>query len=94
MSVDAVLAAARFGSSIASEHICNELLATTAWAEFKLIDQEGPIPNERFVLTDPNGKKHTGKVDDEGNARVEQIPMGRCKVEFPDLGYSVEVATT
>ena len=93
MSVDAVLAAARFGSSIASEHICNELLATTAWVEFKLVDQEGPISNERFVLTDSSGKKHTGKVDDEGNARVEQIPMGRCKVEFPDVGYSVEVAT-
>jgi type VI secretion system secreted protein VgrG len=94
MSVDSTLAAARFGSSIASEQILSELVAIKSWVEFKLLDQDGPIPGERFVLTDSSGEKHTGKVDDEGTARLEKIPIGRCKVEFPDLGYLLEVATT
>jgi type VI secretion system secreted protein VgrG len=94
MSVDAALAAARFGSLIASEQVLSELVASKAWVEFKLVDHDGPLPGERFVLTDSSGGKHPGKVDDEGNARLEQIPAGRCKVEFPDLGYSMEVATT
>jgi type VI secretion system secreted protein VgrG len=93
MSVDAALAAARFGSQMASEQILSELVASKAWVEFKLVDHDGPIAGERFVLTDSSGGEHPGKVDDEGNARLEQIPTGRCKVEFPDLGYSIEVAT-
>jgi type VI secretion system secreted protein VgrG len=91
ISVDTTLAAARFGSSIASERILRELVASKTWVEFTLVDQDGPIPGEYFVLTDPSGGKHTGKVNDEGHARLEQIPPGRCKVEFPNLGYSMEI---
>lgn len=94
MNVDAAMAAARFGSLVASEQVLTELMTSQAWVEFKLINQDGPIPGERFVLTDSSGGKHTGKVDDEGNARLEQIPAGHCKVEFPDLSYSIDVATT
>ncbi len=94
ISVDTTLAAARFGSSIASEQILSELVEDKSWVEFRLVDHDGPIPGEHFVLTDPSGGKHTGKVNDEGHARLEQIPLGRCKVEFPNLGYSIEVAAT
>jgi type VI secretion system secreted protein VgrG len=62
-----------------------------AWVEFELIDQDGPIPGERYVLTDPGGTRHCGNVNELGTARVKQVPAGRCKVEFPDLNYSIEV---
>jgi type VI secretion system secreted protein VgrG len=65
-----------------------------AWVEFELIDQDGPIPGERFVLTDPGGAQHYGNVNERGGARIERLPAGRCKVEFPDLSYSIEVETT
>ncbi|SFD89451.1 type VI secretion system Vgr family protein [Massilia yuzhufengensis] len=56
-----------------------------AWVEFELVDQDGPIPGERFVLTDPGGAQHCGNVNERGGARIERLPAGRCKVEFPDL---------
>jgi len=94
MDVDTAMSAARFGSLIVSEQALSELTENKGWVEFKLVNQDGPIPLERFMLTDPSGVKHTGNVDVDGSARIEQIPTGRCKVEFPDLGYSIEVATT
>ena len=78
----------------------NELIAVLAteilqsqksWVEIKLVDQEGPIPRQRYVLTDPSGVKHTGCVDEQGNARIDQLTAGRCNVEFPDLDHSIEV---
>lgn len=94
MSIDAAMGAARLGSSLAAEQGLRELADSKAWVEFKLINPDGPIPGERYVLTDPGGRKHTGNVDDNGIARIEQIPVGRCHVEFPDLGYSIDVGTT
>jgi type VI secretion system secreted protein VgrG len=91
MSVNATIAAARHGSSISAEQILHDLTENDSWIEFTLVDQNGPLRGERYVLTDPNGKKITGKVDKEGIARIEKITAGRCKVEFPDLGYTIEV---
>jgi type VI secretion system secreted protein VgrG len=92
MSVGMTAAAARYGSSIATEQTLGELTESNSWVEFELIDQNGPIAGERYVLTDPTGKEHAGTVDGRGVARIDQIPPGRCKVEFPELGYSMEVS--
>jgi type VI secretion system secreted protein VgrG len=92
MSVGATSAAARHGSLITTEQILSELVESNSWVEFKLVDQNGPIASERYVLTDPTGKEHAGTVDGQGMARIDQLPPGRCKVEFPDLGYSMEVS--
>jgi type VI secretion system secreted protein VgrG len=93
MSANATIAAARHGSSISSEQTLHELIESDSWVEFKLVDQNGPLKGERYVLTDPSGKKITGKVDKDGAAHIEKIAAGRCKVEFPDLGYSMEVSS-
>ncbi|MDN4053305.1 type VI secretion system tip protein TssI/VgrG [Massilia sp. YIM B02763] len=87
-SVSSALAASTAGqNAVTSEN-------GEAWVEFELVDQDGPIPGERFVLTDPGGTQHCGNVNDRGGARIERLPAGRCKVEFPDLSYSIEVETT
>lgn len=91
MGVDTISTAARHGTSVATEQILNDLIESDSWVEFKLVDHNGPIADERYVLTDPTGKEHDGTVDRKGTARIDQIPPGRCKVEFPDLGYSMEV---
>jgi type VI secretion system secreted protein VgrG len=92
MSVSVTAAAARYGSSFATEQTLVELTESNSWVEFELVDQNGPIAGERYVLTDPTGKEHAGTVDGQGMARIDQIPPGRCKVEFPELGYSMEVS--
>ncbi|UVW28003.1 type VI secretion system Vgr family protein [Massilia sp. H6] len=93
MNVAAAMAAARFGSSTASEQTLSDLTDSLTWVEFKLVNESGPIPNESYVLTDPGGTQHTGNVDDQGRARIDQIPAGQCKIEFPNLGYSYEAST-
>jgi type VI secretion system secreted protein VgrG len=70
------------------------LTESKSWVEFELINDTGPVPRARYVLTDPNGETHTGSVDNNGRARIEQIPAGRCKVEFPDLACSAEIINT
>jgi type VI secretion system secreted protein VgrG len=94
LSVNNALIAANIETMIQTGQSPKELAENSAWVEFKLVNADGPIPSEKYILTDPNGSKHTGNVDDQGAARIERIPAGRCKVEFPELGYSVEVGTT
>jgi type VI secretion system secreted protein VgrG len=94
LSVNNALTAANIGTLIAPGQLPKELVESSAWVEFKLVNADGPIPSEKYILTDPDGGKHTGNVDDQGGARIDRIPSGRCKVEFPNLSYSVEVGTT
>jgi type VI secretion system secreted protein VgrG len=94
MNVAVSIAAAKFGSSLAAEQMLSDLTDSVTWVEFKLVDETGPIANESYVLTDPAGNKHTGNVDRQGGARIEDIPAGHCKIEFPNLGYSLEVPTS
>ncbi len=93
MSVAASMAAAKFGPSTASEQTLSDLTDSLTWVEFKLINESGPIPNEAYILTDPGGTQHSGNVDDQGGARIDQIPAGQCKIAFPNLGYSYEAPT-
>jgi type VI secretion system secreted protein VgrG len=69
----------------------NELLNEQSWVEFSLSDGDDPLAGQKFILFDPEGKQHTGVVDARGLARITKIKLGRCTVEFPDLGYMMEV---
>lgn len=68
-----------------TDQVFGDLLGETTWVEFTLMDLAGPIPSERYVLTDPSGRIHTGIVDQAGYARLENILRGRSMLEFPDL---------
>ncbi|MGF6273983.1 type VI secretion system secreted protein VgrG [Massilia sp. UYP11] len=94
MNVAIPITAAKFGSSLAAEQMLSDLTESLTWVEFKLVDETGPIPNEAYVLTDPSGNKHVGNVNEQGGARVEAIPAGHCKIEFPNLGSTLEVPTS
>lgn len=69
----------------------DRLLNEESWVEFRITDGNKPLPGQKFLLSDPEGKRHSGLVDSEGFARVSQIKSGQCTVEFPDIGYKVEV---
>jgi len=62
------------------------LLEFKDWIEIELIDGAGqPIGGEKYILYLPDGQKRQGNLDENGYARVEKIPPGKCTLEFPNL---------
>ncbi|MFA9216645.1 MAG: type VI secretion system Vgr family protein [Sphingomonadaceae bacterium] len=69
----------------------DKLLNEDSWIEFCLTDGDKPLAGQRFLLSDPEGRQHTGSVDSNGVARVSKIKQGKCTVTLPDIGYDTEV---
>ncbi len=61
------------------------------WLDLRLTDKGEPLPNQRYVVTDPAGRVHEGTLDANAYARVSPVKRGPCRVDFPDLGYSTVV---
>src|SRR6266446_2424882 len=57
------------------------------WIAIKLEDEEGkPVPGEQYRITLPDGETLAeGSLDEKGEAKVENIDAGNCKVTFPNL---------
>ena len=43
------------------------------------------MPGERYRIELPDGSTAEGTLDEKGQARVEGIEPGNCKITFPDL---------
>jgi hypothetical protein len=57
-----------------------------SWVEIKLVDEQGhPVPGEKYCITVPDGTAVEGSLNDNGEARVEGIDPGNCKITFPEL---------
>ncbi len=56
-----------------------------SWIEIELLDQnKKPVPGEPYRVTLPDGQTLAeGTLDDKGQARVEGLDPGTCKVTFP-----------
>ena len=66
----------------APRHIAQEL----GWIEIELRDEQDPpqpLAGEPYVVICSDGSKHEGELDDQGQARLEEIPLGECQVWFP-----------
>ncbi|MCX6827050.1 MAG: hypothetical protein NTV06_07290, partial [candidate division Zixibacteria bacterium] len=51
-----------------------------------LKDENGnPIPNEEYVVYLSNGEIRKGKLDKNGEAIEKNIPIKKCRVEFPNM---------
>lgn len=58
----------------------------TDWVEIVLVGEDGsPVPDERYVVTLPDGEERTGRLDAQGRARIEGIGKGECQVTLPRL---------
>jgi hypothetical protein len=55
------------------------------WIQVQLVDESGqPVPGERYRVETPNGSVAEGSLDAKGQARIEGLEPGTCKVSFPD----------
>lgn len=60
-----------------------------AWIEVELLDADGTgVPQEPYRITDADGTKHEGELDHKGRVKIEKIPHGPCRIEFPDRDQS------
>ncbi len=48
-------------------------------------DRDAPVPNAKFEVVDASGRRYAGVLDDRGEARLDALPPGNCKVSFPEL---------
>lgn len=61
------------------------LLEFRDWIGIELIDEnDNPVANEDYILFLPNGEVRKGKLDANGLKREENIPPGKCQIEFPN----------
>jgi hypothetical protein len=60
--------------------------AELTWIEARLLDADGTgIANQRCVVVAPDGQRHEAYTDSLGTARIDGIPVGSCKILYPDL---------
>jgi type VI secretion system secreted protein VgrG len=58
----------------------------TAWVGIKLSDEFGqPVAGEPFKITLPDNSVFEGTLDNKGEAKVEGIDPGNCKITFTNL---------
>ena len=56
------------------------------WVEIELLDEQGkPVPDEMYHIELPDGSSVDGTLDAKGQARLEGIDPGNCKITFPNI---------
>lgn len=64
---------------------------TSAWLDIELVDDAAParpVAGERYVVVCRDGSRREGQLDDQGQAQVDGLPPGECRVLFPDRDAS------
>lgn len=73
-----------FRIKVAEVYGDSELLKFTDCFEIKLVDYDGnPVKNIDYELYLPNGEMKKGKLDEDGYAKIEDVPPGKYEVKFP-----------
>ena len=61
------------------------LLKFKDWKEIVFLDREGqPREDEKYLVRFADGTTRDGKLDADGFVRIEDVPPGPIRVEFPD----------
>ncbi|HZV00719.1 MAG TPA: hypothetical protein VFF73_28650 [Planctomycetota bacterium] len=71
------------------------VFANKAWVELEILDQDGlPLAGEVYQVRLPDGTVRYGRVDEDGLARVDEIPEGDCVVMLPNVDQDAFLETT
>jgi hypothetical protein len=57
-------------------------------------DRNAPVPGAKYRVELPDGQLREGTLDAQGQAFLERIPEGECKVTFPDFDGAAWLAQT
>ncbi len=75
-----------FRVDIAGVSADSGLLEFKDWIEIYLYDENDmPMKDENYVIYLPDGTEKKGKLDDNGYAKIENIPPGKVTVGFPQV---------
>lgn len=75
-----------FTVTIAGQTERSGLLTYRDFIELELFNEnEQPVANAHYSITLSSGETRSGTLDDNGHARVDNIPPGNCRVEFPGM---------
>jgi hypothetical protein len=56
------------------------------WIEISMIDENGqPIPQIEYKIQLPDGTTVSGRLDENGSARFNNIVGGQCNISFPQI---------
>jgi hypothetical protein len=56
------------------------------WVAVRLVDEAGiPVAGEAYKITLPDNSVREGRTDSSGEAWIEEIDPGECKITFPDI---------
>ena len=59
------------------------------WVEIQMVDEMGVgVAGIAYKIIAPDNQEYTGMTDEDGCARVNNIPAGQCKISFPELDKS------
>ena len=63
----------------------SDLLTFKDWIEFRLVDEDGhPIANQEYEVHLPDGSIREGALNEEGCARLDDIPPGSYRVVYKE----------
>ncbi len=69
-----------------AEEAEDEIAPTHSVAIELIGEDDEPIPHAAYRLLGPDGKTHTGRLDQDGRAEVHGLKeAGDCKICFPDF---------
>lgn len=62
----------------------SNILPFQDWVNIRLLDMDGqPIPNQEYLLILADGSERRGHLDDMGEARLDDLPPGGCRIVLP-----------
>jgi hypothetical protein len=66
------------------------LLEFKDWIEIELVDGDGqPGSNQKYVLHLPDGSTSEGTLDEQGHARIENLPPGAFFIDYPETALDI-----
>lgn len=71
------------------------LLRFKDWIRIALVDNVGnPVKDEKYILHLSDGSTRKGTLNAEGEERIDDIPPGAVKIEYPDLDLIEDIETS
>jgi hypothetical protein len=74
-----------YESDEGSAQTASDFLELRDWIKIELVDDDKkPVKGQKYVLHLPDGTQRDGILDDNGQATIEDIPIGEYTIDYPE----------